>query len=106
MKLQDYIFRKEIVKQLYKVIDPELFISIVDLGLIYDIIIKRKERKIIITITLTTIGCPLSATIEKQIRQNIDILKSTFNLDILIVFDPPWSPQMISPSARAELGIE
>lgn len=103
MKPQDYILRKKIVEQLYKVIDPELFISIVDLGLIYNIQI---EEKIIITITLTTIGCPLSATIEKQIRQHVGILKSTLALDILIVFDPPWSPKMISPSACAELGIE
>lgn len=104
MELQDYILRKKIVEQLYKVIDPELFISIVDLGLIYNITIEKK--KIIITITLTTIGCPLSATIEKNIRENITLLKSVSTLDILIVFDPPWSPQMISPSARAELGIE
>jgi metal-sulfur cluster biosynthetic enzyme len=104
MKLHDYILRKKIVEQLYKVIDPELFISIVDLGLIYDITIEKK--KIIITITLTTIGCPLSATIEKNIRESIALLKNTSVIDILIVFDPPWSPQMISPSARAELGIE
>lgn len=104
MELQDYILRKKIVEQLYKVIDPELFISIVDLGLIYNITIEKK--KIIITITLTTIGCPLSATIEKNIRENINLLKIVSTIDILIVFDPPWSPQMISPSARAELGIE
>ncbi|QQS61649.1 MAG: metal-sulfur cluster assembly factor [Candidatus Moraniibacteriota bacterium] len=103
MEIKENILRKKIARQIYKVLDPELFISIVDLGLIYGIQIKGKE--VLLTMTLTTIGCPLFESIEKEIRSKILSLQEVQSVSIQIVFDPPWSVQMASPKALAELGL-
>jgi metal-sulfur cluster biosynthetic enzyme len=93
-----------IKKQLKKVIDPELGISIVDLGLIYQI--KVNENKIYIKMTLTTIGCPLFSIIEEEIREKIAQLGvSKDKISIELTFDPPWTMERMSPAAKAILGI-
>lgn len=96
--------RKKVAKQLEKVLDPELHISIVDLGLVYNITIKR--NKAIIVITLTTIGCPLLETIQKDIKFYVTKISEIKEVTVDIIFDPPWSLSMVSPRALAELGME
>jgi metal-sulfur cluster biosynthetic enzyme len=96
--------RKKIARKLENVLDPELNISIVDLGLLYNIEIKEKTA--IITITLTTIGCPLFETIQKDIEKNVKQLSEIESVTTNVVFDPPWSLSMVSPQALAELGME
>lgn len=93
-----------IKKQLKKVIDPELGISIVDLGLIYEI--KVNENKIYIKMTLTTIGCLLFSIIEEEVRDKIAQLGvSKDKINIELTFDPPWTMERMSPAAKAILGI-
>lgn len=100
-----YTLRPKIAKAVAKVEDPELFVSIVDLGLLYNITLDT-ENTLHISLTLTTIGCPLFDTIEKKVREEVrEILPKKMNFTIDILFDPPWSLEMVSPSARAELGI-
>ena len=97
--------KKIVLSKLTEVMDPELNISIVDLGLIYDIkIIKNKKVKIIMT--LTTIGCPLFSLIETQIKDKMKELKFK-DKDVLLelTFDPPWSMEKMSKKAKAILGI-
>ena len=96
--------RSQIAQQLSLVLDPELFISIVDLGLIYNIYIS--DQKAIIVMTLTTIGCPLFGVLEKEIKERVSSLESINEVELELIFDPPWSMQMISPKALAELGME
>ncbi len=99
-----YTLRSTIAKAITKVEDPELFVSIVDLGLLYGISLENATLKI--SLTLTTIGCPLFETIEKEVRQEVTkVAPEGTTLKIDIVFDPPWSMEMISPNARAELGV-
>lgn len=96
--------KKEILKKLEEVIDPELNISIVDLGLIYDIKIRKNQIKI--KMTLTTIGCPLISIIEEDIKNKISELG--FNKEKIIIeltFDPPWTIERISEKGKAILGI-
>ena len=86
------------------VLDPELNISIVDLGLVYDIAFEK--QKVTIEMTLTTIGCPLFASIEKEVKEQLNKLgfkdeDATINL----TFDPPWDVEKLSPRAKAILGI-
>lgn len=101
------ITKKIILEKLSQVIDPELNISITDLGLIYKIKVeKKKELKVFITMTLTTIGCPLFSLIEREIINKVaelGIKKKNIHLDL--TFEPPWSPEKMSPSARALLGL-
>jgi len=93
-----------ITKVLKTILDPELFVSIVDLGLVYDIAIKDNAVKI--TMTLTTIGCPLFQTIENEVKEKVLAIPGVKSVDVELTFDPPWDPSRLSKKAKAELGME
>lgn len=93
-----------ITKALKTILDPELFVSIVDLGLVYDIAIKDNAVKI--TMTLTTIGCPLFQTIENEVKEKVLAIPGVKSVDVELTFDPPWDPSRLSKKAKAELGME
>lgn len=96
--------KKLILSKLTEVMDPELNISIVDLGLVYDT--KITKNKIKIVMTLTTIGCPLFSLIETQIRDKIKELGvKDDDISLDLTFDPPWSMEKMSKKAKAMLGI-
>jgi len=98
------IDKKTIKNKLKQVLDPELGISIVDLGLIYEIKIEKEKVKIVMT--LTTIGCPLFSLIEEEIKNRLKELglkKEEIKLEL--TFDPPWTIERMSKEARAMLGI-
>ncbi len=98
------ITKNAIIKKLTQVLDPELNISIVDLGLIYQI--KILKNKIKITMTLTTIGCPLFSLIEDEIKNKIvELGIKKENIEIDLTFDPPWSLDKMTEKAKAILGI-
>ena len=92
-------------KALWSINDPELNISIVDLGLVYTISIDAKKQVKVI-MTLTTIGCPLFSLIEQEVRAKIQELGIPANhIHIDLTFDPPWTVDRMSEAARAMLGI-
>ncbi|GIW63252.1 MAG: hypothetical protein KatS3mg091_054 [Patescibacteria group bacterium] len=93
----------KIKEKLTEVLDPELNISIVDLGLIYDIK-QTAKNSVYIKMTLTTIGCPLFDTIEREIKAKMQELGFT-KTRIELTFDPPWSIDNLSERAKAILGI-
>ncbi len=105
---------ENIYKCLSTVIDPELNVDIVSIGLIYDVTISKiqlesgEKEKIHILMTLTTPGCPLIGIIQQMIKdsllqiEDIDINK---DLDIELTFDPPWITDMMTEEVRAELGF-
>jgi len=97
--------KKAVKKQLEEVLDPEIGISIVDLGLIYEIEIKKNKLRILMT--LTTIGCPLFNVIEEEIKNKLKVfgLKDK-DIELKLTFDPPWSPEMMSKKAKAIMGID
>lgn len=98
------IATREIKKKLEEVLDPELNISIVDLGLVYSV--KVEKAKVKITMTLTTIGCPLISLIETEIKSKVSELGiSEDNIIVELTFDPPWSMEKMSERAKAMLGI-
>lgn len=92
-----------ILKKLSEVIDPELGISIVDLGLIYDV--RYKNGKTEILMTFTTPFCPLAAKIEREIKEKLRELPKIKEMRISITFDPPWSIEKISENAKLKLGL-
>jgi len=90
---------EEILELLKDVIDPELGINIVDLGLIYDL--KEEDGNLIITMTLTSAACPLQDVIIEQINNTLlDIYKK---IEIIWVFIPPWSVKNITSDGRDQL---
>lgn len=95
---------------LHTVIDPELGIDIVNLGLVYDVGIEEREGKpfVVITMTLTTPGCPLASMFDRMVRDSLAVLPD-YNPEqqtkVNLVFDPPWVTDMMSEEAKAELGF-
>jgi len=98
------IDKKTIKNKLKQVLDPELGISIVDLGLIYEIKIEKEKVKIVMT--LTTIGCPLFSLIEEEVKNRLKELGlKEEEIKLELTFDPPWTIERMSNEARAMLGI-
>lgn len=92
-------------EQLKKVLDPELGVSILDLGLIYEVVITP-EGVCAITMTLTTIGCPLFAQIQKEIEDRVLEIPEINDVKIELVFDPPWSVDKMTEEAKIQLGLD
>ncbi len=87
------------------VLDPELGVSILELGLIYGVIVS-KEGVCAITMTLTTIGCPLFGQIQKEIEEKVMELPEIEDVKIDLTFDPPWTPDKMTADARIKLGLD
>jgi metal-sulfur cluster biosynthetic enzyme len=92
-----------ILESLKDVIDPELGINIVDLGLVYDV--QVEDDTVRVEYTLTTMGCPIGPMIESQMQQSLKDIEGVDNLQAELVFSPPWSPEKMSDEAKAALGI-
>ena len=95
---QALIYEK--LKQIY---DPEVGINIVDMGLIYSLDIA--DNKVEITMTLTSPGCPAGPQILSQVDSQVKTVAGVEDVDINVVWSPPWSPDMLSEEARDQLGI-
>ena len=88
--------------------DPEIPVNIVDLGLIYDMRHEdagEGKYKIEVKMTLTAQGCGMGPVIADDARQNLESLPSVASANVEIVWDPPWTPHMMSPFAREKLGL-
>lgn len=83
------------------VMDPELHIDIVSLGLIYDVIIKDKQ--VTVEMTLTTPGCPLAPIIDRMIKEALEPLG--LSVTLVLVWDPPWTKDMMTEEGRLKLGM-
>ena len=93
----------EVIKKLSTIKDPELGINIYDLGLIYDIKIDEGNN-VNITMTLTTVNCPVADSFPMDIAKNIISLENTGQVKVKLTFDPPWNKDMMSDDARLALG--
>jgi metal-sulfur cluster biosynthetic enzyme len=93
----------EVIKKLSTIKDPELGINIYDLGLIYDIKIDQGNN-VNITMTLTTVNCPVADSFPLDIAKNIISLENTGQVKVKLTFDPPWNKDMMSDDARLALG--
>lgn len=92
-------------EKLRLVLDPELGVSIVDLGLIYDVVVS-KEGICTITMTLTTIGCPLFGQIQKEIEDRVMEIDAINDVTVTLTFDPPWDTSKMSEEAKIQLGLD
>jgi len=96
---------KEIKQALGRVVDPELGIDIVSLGLIYKISV-RKSGDTVVRMTLTSPGCPLASMIDIMVKTEVKKVKGIGEVRTELIWDPPWVPDMMSDEAKAELGFD
>ncbi len=84
------------------VIDPELGINLVDLGLVYDVAVE--DGVAYVTLTTTTPACPIGSFLEDQVRWAVLRLPGILGVEVVLVHEPPWMPAMMSDAARTVLG--
>ncbi|MBN01647.1 MAG: hypothetical protein CMJ77_21250 [Planctomycetaceae bacterium] len=95
-------------EQLKKVIDPELFVNIVDLGLIYAVELQEiedEQTNVTIEMTMTSPACPAGPQLVANSKQVISQLKGVGDVEVKIVMEPPWSPDKMTDDAKDQLGI-
>ena len=97
------VVEKDIRDALKKVKDPELNIDLVTLGLVYDIQVQEDHVKAIIS--LTSPMCPVAGEIVDQARLAIAKVDGVEKAEVELTFDPPWTPERISPLIRSSLGL-
>lgn len=101
--LTEMKLNRRIWEVLEKIDDPELGVSLVGLGLVYEV--KESDGKAKIKMSLTSMGCPLFNVIEKEIKERVGKVEGVNKVDVELVWDPPWHQDMISEEVKAELGI-
>lgn len=97
--------KNDIIKHLAKVIDPELNVDIVNLGLIYSIDLD-KDGICLINMTLTTPACPLTQFLIDKIKEEVEQVQEVKNVDVEFVWYPVWSPNKMSDAAKKYFGIK
>ena len=96
--------REEVIKEIKKIYDPEIPINIYELGLIYKIEIID-EKKVKIDMTLTTPNCPVADSLPKMVKNNILKIDGISDVDLNLVWDPPWTKDKMSEAAKLELNL-
>ncbi|WP_439425474.1 metal-sulfur cluster assembly factor [Oenococcus alcoholitolerans] len=97
-------FKKRLMENLSDIVDPELGVDIVNLGLIYGVKLDD-HGKCLITMTLTVAGCPLSSYLQNSIEDQAKRLPEVKEVEINLVWDPAWSIEKMSEQAKLDLGI-
>lgn len=97
------VTREQIYGALKTVYDPEIPLSIVDLGLIYDV--KADQGNVYVKMSLTTPGCGMGPKIAGSAEEAIKALPGVKQVMVEIVWDPRWTPEMMSPEAKKKLGF-
>ncbi len=99
------ITKEQITEQLKTIIDPELNVNIVDLGLIYNIAINQDKGEVEVKMTLTTPGCPLSFVFEEWIPAAVKKVEGVKDVRMNLVWEPPWDPDKMTDDAKELMGI-
>ena len=99
MKLKD-----KIINEVKKIYDPEITVNIYDLGLIYNIEIKN-DNEAYIEMTLTSPNCPVAESLPKMVKENVSLIEGVNKVDLKLVWNPPWTKDMMSEEAKLELNL-
>ena len=99
MELKD-----KVIAEIKKIYDPEIPVNIYELGLIYDIIIDDKNN-VKIDMTLTSPHCPVAESLPNEVKNSVKEIKEVKNVDLNLVWDPPWDKSMMTESAKLELNL-
>ena len=96
--------KEKVIKEIKKIYDPEIPVNIYELGLIYKIEIIDK-KKVNIDMTLTTPNCPVADSLPKMVKNNILKIEGISDVDLNLVWDPPWTKDKMSEAAKLELNL-
>jgi FeS assembly SUF system protein len=91
----------EVLRTIY---DPEISVNIYEMGLVYDVDVDTKG-KVIIQMTLTSPGCPVAGSLIPEIEAKTRLIPGVTSSKVILVWDPPWAPEMMSDAAKLQLGI-
>ena len=94
-----------VIETLKTVYDPEIPVDIYELGLIYDVTVEN-EGDVAIRMTLTSPMCPVAETLPPEVEMKARGVAGVREVSLDLVWEPPWSPEMMSPAARLELGMD
>ncbi len=95
--------KNKIIDEIKKIYDPEIPVNIYELGLIYDIHVDNKKAKI--KMTLTSPNCPVAESLPKEVEDGVMQVEEIDNVDLELVWDPPWTKEMMSEAAKLELNL-
>ena len=94
----------KIIRTLDEIYDPEIPVSIYELGLIYDVRIN-KEKEVQIIMTLTSPSCPVAESLPEEVKLEVEKISGVKSAKVEITFEPPWNKSMMSEEAKLELGF-
>jgi len=105
------VTEQDVMNALRSCYDPEIPVNIVDLGLIYKVSFTPgatadEKQDVAVEMTLTAPGCPEHVNISAQVKSRLEQLPGIGNATVNVVWNPPWTPERLSPDARKQLGIE
>ena len=95
--------REKVIAEIRKIYDPEIPVNIYELGLIYDVKVNGAKAKIIMT--LTTPNCPVAESLPKEVKDSAMQVDGIEEVDLDLVFEPPWEKSMMSEAAKLELNL-
>ena len=96
--------KEKIIAEIKKICDPEIPVNIYELGLIYDVKIEN-NNSVKVKMTLTTPNCPVAESLPKEVKDSIMELPEINDVDLQLVWDPPWDKSMMSEAAKLELNL-
>ena len=96
--------KNKIIEEIKKIYDPEIPVNIYDLGLIYKVEVT-KDSNVNVEMTLTSPNCPVAESLPTMVKNNILNISEVADVDLKIVWDPPWTKEKMSESAKLELNL-
>ena len=96
--------KEKIITEIKKIYDPEIPVNIYELGLIYDI--KVDDNNVEVKMTLTSPNCPVAESLPNEVKDSILKIKDVKDVDLKLVWDPPWNQTMMSEAAKLELNLQ
>tara|TARA_B100001059_G_C17794077_1_gene561968 strand:- start:1531 stop:1833 length:303 start_codon:yes stop_codon:yes gene_type:complete len=96
--------KNKVIEEIKKIYDPEIPVNIYDLGLIYKVEVD-KEKNVNISMTLTSPNCPVAESLPKMVKDNIMKIEGVIDVDLKLVWDPPWNKDRMSDAAKLELNL-
>ena len=96
--------KEKIISEIKKIYDPEIPVNIYELGLIYKIEVED-EKKVLVEMTLTSPNCPVAESLPKSVKDNILKIDGVIDVDLKLVWDPPWNQDRMSEAAKLELNL-
>ena len=96
--------KEKIISEIKKIYDPEIPVNIFELGLIYKIEVNE-NKTVLIEMTLTSPNCPVAESLPKSVKENILKIEEVEDVDLKLVWDPPWTKDKMTEAAKLELNL-